>query len=221
MNEYEQLSLYYNKQSNIIAIVVGLVTFLSLFAFYIDYRYRKNKERAEKSINLAEEFAKSIVPKLAIIYNYFENSMLDKIISQVKFTRFIDFDSQEAHELYLPEDIKKYKDILLKNNIIEIDNKKINIEDLIILILNELEHMCMYISTKVADGKYIYNSLHQQFFKSISLLYMSISLININNKDKYYTNIIHVYNLWVKKYIKYDNKEKKFKDKLKPKNPRI
>ena len=46
-------------------------------------------------------------------------------------------------------------------------------------------------------------------------------LINTNNKDKYYTNIIAVFNLWKKKYIKASKKEKKIKKKLKPQTPKI
>lgn len=79
----------------------------------------------------------------------------------------------------------------------------------------------MYISARVADEKYIYNSLHQQFLKAISLLYISISLANTDNKDKYYTNIIEVFNIWKTKYIQSDNKEKKLKKKLNPSTPKI
>ena len=88
--------------------------------------------------------------------------------------------------------------------------------------------MCMYISTRVADEKYIYNSLHQQFLKAISLLYISISLVNTDNKDKNYTNIITVFNIWKDKYIKLEKKEqkiqlkqKRLKEKSKPQIPKV
>lgn len=88
--------------------------------------------------------------------------------------------------------------------------------------------MCMYITSEVADEKYIYNSLHQQFLKTISFIYFEISLVNTDNKDKYYTNIIHVYNLWKNKYIKAQENEeklkeeqKKIKKKLSAKTPKI
>lgn len=211
LSNYEQISMQQANRDFWVNSIIAIVTLISAIIVYIDYRNRKDKERAEKSINIAEEFAQSIIPKLSIIYTFFENFKLDTIISQVKFTRFIDFDIEEMHELYSDDDIEKYKHILSSNKIIEVNNKKIDMEEFIILILNELEHMSMYISTKVADDKYIYNSLHQQFFKSISLLYISISLINTDNKDKYYTNIIHVFNLWKNKYIKSEKKEKKYK----------
>lgn len=87
--------------------------------------------------------------------------------------------------------------------------------------LNNLEYLCMYIATNVADEKYIYNSLHQQFLKCIALLYFEISIANTDNKDKYYTNIIHVYNLWKKKYLCVVQKEKKLKKKLLPSNHKV
>ena len=81
--------------------------------------------------------------------------------------------------------------------------------------------MCMNIVTKVADEKYIYNSLHQQFIRVINLLYIHISLTNTDNKNKYYTNIIYVYNIWKDKYIKAEEKEKKLKKKMKPRISKI
>lgn len=213
---YEILSLQQANRQFYLDLIIAIVTFISVLLFYIDYRSRKSKERAEKSINIAEEFANSIIPKLSIIFGYFEKTKLNKMLNTVKFINFTDFDADELLELYSEDIINNYKEILSKNKTIVLDNKNVNIEDVIILTLNQLEHMCMYISTKVADERYIYNSLHQQFLKAISLLYISISLINTDNKDKYYTNIIEVFNIWKNKYIKCEKKERKVKKKLKP-----
>lgn len=213
---FEEISIQQSNRDFYLNLIVALVTFISVLLFYIDYRNRKNKERAEKSINIAEQFANSIIPKLSIIFGVFEKFGLYKILEEVKFINFTDFDIDELNELYSQESIQKYQELLSKNSHILINDKKVDVEDLMVTTLNQLEHMCMYISTKVADEKYIYNSLHQQFFKAISFLYISISLTNINNKDKYYTNIIEVFNIWKSKYIKYDKKEKKMKKKLKP-----
>ncbi len=73
-------------------------------------------------------------------------------------------------------------------------------------VLNRLEYMCMHISSGLADDDYIYNSLHQVFISSMQLCYCAISNLNVSNKDKYYTNIISVYNKWSKRY--YDAQEK-------------
>ncbi len=75
--------------------------------------------------------------------------------------------------------------------------------------LNKLEAICLDISTKAADSKFIYQSLHQIFLRNIRNLYLEISSINIDSKNKYYTNIISVYNEWVNIYIEGYRKEKR------------
>lgn len=215
MSEFETLSIYYTHQANTINIIIGILTLASVIGFYLDYRHRKDKERAQKSIELAEQFAKKTIIKLAFINSKFEQFKLDKIVNKINFTKFFDFDSEELQELYHEEDIEKFKSILAQFD----DNNKLVF--LISTTLNELEYMCMYITTKVADEKYIYDSLHQQFLKTVSYLYINISLINTDNKDKYYTNIISVFNMWKNNYIRATKKEKKLKNKLKPKAHKI
>ncbi len=67
-------------------------------------------------------------------------------------------------------------------------------------VLNQLEYLCMDISSKAADSIFIYQSLHQMFLKSIRNLYFEISILNTNSVDKLYTNIIYVYNEWKEMY---------------------
>lgn len=221
LSAFEQITIEQNNRDFWLNVIVAIIAFVSLLLVYIDYRNRKNKERAEKSITIAEEFAQSIIPKVSILFKHFESTKLMDITNKVKFINFSDFDSDELKELYSKEDIKKYQQIIIDNHTFKINNKDVDLSGFITSILNELEHMCMYITTKVADEKYIYNSLHQQFFKAISTVYFHICFTNTNNKDKYYTNVIAVFNLWKKKYIKVSKKEKKIKKKLKPQTPKI
>lgn len=215
MSEYEIASLEATKIYNCIQIVLIFLTFLSVWFFYKDYKHRKEKEMTEKSILLAEQFAKKTIQKLSFISHIFETLELDKIINQVKFTRFLDFDIDELNELYSSDSIAKYNQIINKYD------KDGKFHFLITSTLNELEYMCMYISTGVADKDCIYNSLHQQFFQTISYLYFHISLINVDNKNKYYTNVITVYTMWVEKYLQACKMEKSIKGKLKPKSKKI
>lgn len=209
MSEFEILTLQQERMNFILAVIVAIITFLSVLLIYIDYRHRKNKENAEKSISIAEDFANNIIDDMSTICAFFKVTEIDKLIEKVNFMYYVDFDCEELNELYSNDDIERYAMLLQK---FDIDHKNRN---LIISILNKLEYMCMYISTEVADEKYIYNSLHQQFLKLISILYFEISSTNVDNKDKYYTNIINVYNLWKNKYIKAIKKEDKFKKKQK------
>lgn len=215
LTDYEMLSLQQDYRNFILSIIVAVITFISVALIYKDYKDRKDKERAEKSINIAESFAKDIVKPVSFIYALFEKFGLDKLINSVNFLKFIDFDLDELNELYTSEDIKNHKKIMEEY---DPENK---LRSVIYNTLNHLEYLCMNIVTEVADEKYIYNSLHQQFLKVISLLYIEISSTNIDNKNKYYTNIIQVYNMWTNKYIMSEKREKKLKKKLKPKIHKI
>ena len=90
-------------------------------------------------------------------------------------------------------------------------------------VLNELEYLCMDISSQAAGSKYIYQSLHQIFFRTIKVLSIEICLRNDGKYcDKFYTNIIHVYNEWKIRYEKDLKKEgKRLKRVDKTLNPKI
>lgn len=90
-------------------------------------------------------------------------------------------------------------------------------------VLNELEYLCMDISSQAAGSKYIYQSLHQIFFRTIKVLSIEICLRNDGKYcDKFYTNIIHVYNEWKIRYEKDLKKEgKRLKRVDKILNPKI
>lgn len=215
LTNFEKLTLQQADRQFHLNLIVAIITFVSVVLVYLDYRNRKNKERAEKSIEIAKDFAQNIIEPISVLFAFFKNSKIDEIINKINFMQLEDFDMEELSNLYSVEDIQKYKDTLNAND----PNR--DIRSIICDTLNNLEYMCMYISTNVADEKCIYNSLHQQFLKAISLLYFEISLTNTDNKDKYYTNIIHVYNLWKKKYIKATKKEAKFKKRQKKMKKKI
>ena len=42
----------------------------------------------------------------------------------------------------------------------------------------------------------LYHSLHQTFISNVWLLYFYICKSNLTNEDKYYTNLIWLFNLW-------------------------
>lgn len=111
------------------------------------------------------------------------------------------------------------------DNLFILDNKDLpfHFGSLVDDVLNELECICMDISSQAAGSKYIYQSLHQIFFRTIKILSVEICLRNDGQYcDKYYTNIIHVYNEWTKQYerdLKREEKRKKEVDKIL--NPKI
>ena len=219
---FEQISLQQANRQFYLDLAIAIITFASVALVYLDYRNRKNKERAEKSIEIAKDFAQTIIEPISILYAFFSNFKMDFILKQVNFIQLEEFDMEEVESLYCSDDIRNYKTIMDTND------PKHEMRDMICEMLNNLEYMCMYIATNVADEKYIYNSLHQQFLKAVSLLYFEISFPNTDSKDKYYTNIIQVYNLWKNKYIRISKKEnrfikkqKKMKKKFLPSTPKL
>lgn len=89
-------------------------------------------------------------------------------------------------------------------------------------LLNKLEYICMDISSKATDSRYIYQSLHQMFLRTVRALAVQMSIDNKNFSDKYYVNIIHVYNEWTNRYMKDLKVEKRKKEKInKILNPKV
>lgn len=73
--------------------------------------------------------------------------------------------------------------------------------------LNTLEYFCMYFNSGVADEETVYQSLHQSFLSMVKVLYFRIAYVNESGKDKYYTNIIELYNKWSDRYHLTEEKE--------------
>ncbi|MBD5152392.1 MAG: DUF4760 domain-containing protein [Oscillibacter sp.] len=74
------------------------------------------------------------------------------------------------------------------------------------LLLNDLEWFSMQCRYGVADEKLLYQSLHQTFLAEVQLLYFFISFHNENSEDKFYTNVIWLFELWRNRLMKYKKK---------------
>lgn len=123
-----------------------------------------------------------------------------------------------------PFEIKKYNTKLARKLFI-LDNEGLpfHFDALVDDVLNDLEYVCMDISSHAAGDEYIYLSLHQTFLRTIKALSINICIRNRNKySDKYYTNIIHVYNNWTRLYKLNLNREKnRYKKANKLLNPKI
>lgn len=109
------------------------------------------------------------------------------------------YSKEEAHELF----VLNNSDFPFKFNALISDT------------LNELEYLCMSLSSQAAGSKYVYQSLHQTFLRTIRLLSVEIATTNKNSSsDKYYTSIISVYNEWTFLHKQHQQKEKKQIDKM-------
>ena len=156
----------------------------------------------------------------------------DEIFREIK-SICISNDIQQIYFRCLEVNItqQSYKDILDKTYSDE-DAKKLfildnccmpfNFLELVTSTLNDLEYISMFISSQSASSKYIYQSLHQFFIRTVKILAPLICIQNKDYSDKYYTNIIHVYNSWCLMRKKDLKRELKNKEKInKILNPKI
>lgn len=63
-------------------------------------------------------------------------------------------------------------------------------------LLNDLEYFAMSCQYGLADEEMLYQSLHQTYISQVRFLYFYISRNNTTNEDKFYTNLIWLFNLW-------------------------
>ena len=140
-----------------------------------------------------------------------QNQEVEKIIKIIHSNKISQFTVLEVQDIFNNKDCinnfekiirsrntqKRYDKILEKNyNAKEREKFDSNFHMLVGKTLNELEAICISISSKAAGSQFIYESLHQMFLNTVEILYLKISSVNFNNVDKYYTNIISVYNMW-------------------------
>lgn len=63
-------------------------------------------------------------------------------------------------------------------------------------LLNELEWFAMNCQYGLADEELLYQSLHQTYLSTVWMLYFFISIRNVNNEDKLYTNVSWLFTKW-------------------------
>ncbi len=84
---------------------------------------------------------------------------------------------------------------------LNISNTSIAIEfmsNLINKTLNNMEYFALHFKHQTADESVIYQSLHQSYLKAIPYLYYYIANSNTDPSNKLYTNVIWLYNEWMK-----------------------
>ena len=68
--------------------------------------------------------------------------------------------------------------------------------DIVSNALNDLEFFSMNFISGVADDSIVFPSLHQTYLTLVQLLYYYIAIQNKNEKDKFYTNVIELFEKW-------------------------
>lgn len=66
---------------------------------------------------------------------------------------------------------------------------------------NKLEWFAMHFTNNIADESTVYQSLHQIYLKTVISQYLDISENNKRGHEKFYINVIGLYNQWNRKEI--------------------
>lgn len=190
--------------------ILGLI----VTALWSTYQYTKNvtRKQQEKASAIAQDFSNQLVEKISIISNVLlKNSEIHKMVSRISNSSLQNFTTMEIVNILNDKNCfsiyskcltskrtqKRYKDILDKVYSKKEQEKFCTSFSLLVeTTLNQLEAICINISSHAAGSEYIYNSLHQSFLKFVEILAIKISANNNNNVDKYFTHIIQVYNMW-------------------------
>lgn len=210
----------------IISAVVALVTYLK----------GRKKQRIEKAMELAKYYKDEFLWKYQLFTLYIEESehskRLLKLISEKEISDFTQEEMKEIVEKNFQkkgysnkeEALNKLKDTLFKcdKELLEIifvrfeQLKEENIQilekrifDEAISCLNNLEWFAMNFTTKLANDKCVYQSLHQTYIDTVRCCYFFIASINVDWTEKYFTHLIALYNKWIKKKAKQAKKIEK------------
>ena len=226
----DQQLYIYGLSINIWLSFLTIISFIigGLFALY-QYDKSKKQRQQEKGSEISYKFSDKIAIKLSIINTILKDEKLIKkhILSLNPFSlNSFDYDELNNKLSNIKQIEKAYDDLinskeiqekytLLYNTLLSEDDKQKfspNFPLLIDTTLNELESICMDISSTVAGSQFIYPSLHQIFLDTIHILYLHIASANTTSKvftDKYFTNVIFVYNQWNKIRAKDISKKEK------------
>lgn len=201
-------------------ILENWFTYISLIAIFITaiwaiYQFNKStaRKQQERASEIAQEFANNLVEKMAIIpYALLnDNAKMKEMINKIVNSKPRSFDAIEICKIVADEQCfqicnelinSKETQNLYLNRLSEIYNteeqKKFNsyFPLLVENTLNQLEAICISISSQAAGSEFIYNSLHQSFLYFVEVMAIKIATNNTNNVDKHYTHIIQVYNMW-------------------------
>lgn len=232
-----------NQEINQTILIWGITldNILSIFtifgiiigAVWAMYQYDKNKrvKQQEKGSLIAMKFSEKLVDEISIVNGVLSKiKFIEKNILSINPNSISKFDTNELLSVIKEKKvIEDYLDIIHSKNVQNIYKDYLNkcfskpekeyfppkFYHLITNLLNELEYICMDISSNTAGSQYIYPSLHQIFLDTVHMLYINIAIQNNNYPDKYYINIIQVYNIWNNMRNKEKNEYNNVKNKIK------
>lgn len=204
----------------------------------IQYDRNTKLRQQEKASEIAQDFANNLIEKTALISDTLMSNkefqkMIVKIVKSKKLNQFTYWeianilnDKQcfnKCEQIIRSQRTQQKYTQLLEKKYNETERTKFNSNFSILVetTLNHIEAVCINISSKAAGSQFIYDSLHQSFLNITEILSIKISKNNDNNVDKYFINIINVYNMWNKQKNKDIQKFNKTQAKINKLNHKV
>ena len=214
------LQSFLNSPTSIIALLSATVAFFA-------YIYQKSEKRKDKAYQIANLYAKELIPRLRFI-SYVLHIVGAAPYSEKFADKMIKFDNSELSALV---SISEYEKTFLNINTEMLETAGIKsgfdinacpcynllatqpgdsrnellafaFQKIVISFLNELESISMLLRYNICDEKIIYQSLQQTFLGNMKFWYYHISLDNYLNEDRYYDNLIWLYTKWRNRKIR-------------------
>lgn len=177
-----------------------------------DFDYKVRRDSIQRAVELTQYYVKEIIPGLIEFNSFFNGSAYEtetKKLNQEKFKNFdlielrkiiTENNSSESYEVVIPkmwrllsETLKKGEERKDRNGLV---NGAITYEFKLQDLLNNLEYFSMNFTSGIADKVTVYRALHQTYLGTVKNLYFPLACQNDQPEDKFYNNIIELYNEW-------------------------
>lgn len=182
----------------------------------------------QKAIDLSEYYKDNILKYHVAIDYLYDNTGITDILKKINPKDMKNFDLKELNQLLCQNDIEQLKKIQKSEDFLRtvleinqiynlgfhiplesITDEKLKDEfisrtivafaaKLITNVLNNMEYFALHFSHYTADNSVVYQSLHQTYLQLVQLMYYRIAKSNDSSTNKYYTNVIWLYNEWNK-----------------------
>jgi len=195
-----------------ILVVVGVVGLIGLYLAKKEFNYKIKKDSIQRAVELTQYYIKEILPAQSEFNTLFKGSQYETEMKKFNQDEFCNFDLVEMRKIIMQNhagesfeqviaNISKFLGNAL-NKKVEIKDKdgktvqtmvsRFELDDYV----NNLEYFAMNFVTGIADKETVYRALHQTYLATVRNVYFVISFQNDHPKDKFFNNIIELYQEW-------------------------
>jgi len=217
-NLKDQIITVYGITLQNITIIITIFT-IPIGALWAFYQFKKTKKlkQQQRAAEIAQSFSTNIIPRIEVILNIFNIFKYnDKLFSNLILKKDLRFNIFELEKLFDKKIIESFNEFCDNQDTDEIYKKFLNdnyaksqtekfplkFGILLLNVLNDLECLCINISSNAAGSSFIYNSMQTVFLQCVQQVYILIDYSNSANVDVCFTNVIYVYNFWYEQKTK-------------------